>query len=166
MTRSTFKYDINQSAMRKICLWAGIGASLLISSCVNDDVKPAGNNNSVLKIENITFHNIAANKMTGIARFEFYVASDTSATPDTLRFTDTFNVPQVSGYNQTYDFNTPEKAIQMNFDLRFKVEGGEADSVSINSLIYKRNGNTYLNGPVYFAGSFTNFFIPTQTVIF
>lgn len=158
--------------MKKTLLtWVPLVALTAFTSCFKNKSEPVSGKNSSLKIEGMALNNLVGQgnvNLRGIAKFEFRVQNvDTPGAPlDTVSFADTFLLADPRGFDQNYDFDTPDKTKTFVFNLRILVDQGNAQSATLKGITYKRNGTTYLDAPGAFSGSGSLFVLNTQTVNF
>ncbi len=148
-------------------------ALTVLTSCFKSNTEPVTGKNSSLKIAGIALNNLVGQgnvSLKGIARFEYRVQNvDTpSAPPTIITYTDTFDIADPRGYDQNYDFDTPDNTKSFVFDFKIVIGQGNAQSASIGKITYKRNGTTYLDNQGTFVASTstTSFVLNTLSVNF
>jgi hypothetical protein len=141
--------------LKKIALIAFTG--LIFASCTKDDPEPVTGFDSQLVVTNTKFYNlIVADSVIGAIDFQFITKKDSLSEYDTTEFTKKLEVTGAPETNTIY-FNTPQHTVTSNFTVRFEVYGASADSVNIESFIYKKDGTTLISRPLYFFNNFTKF---------
>lgn len=138
---------------------------LVLASCNDKDIEPVTGYNSKIEINNITLTGIGMGaSVTGYLSREYIIATDT--TPLTQHYTDSFEV-EGNGYNQTFHFNTPSKATTCNMQVKFKVWGSTASTVSVASFYYYKDESTvFAKTPLEISGEGRDFHSDILTVDF
>ncbi len=146
-----------------------------LTSCLKgDDPDPVTDKNSSLKIQYFSLQGYVPSSSTpsatGYLRREFHVQNvDTpGAQLEVISYTDSFSITSLEGYNQNYDFDTPEKTKIFKVTFSVRLRGANAVSASADNMTFKKDGNTLLTTPLTLSPNATYdlFTAPTQTVNF
>jgi len=134
--------------------------SVLMAACGKKDLAPVTGYNSKLYLDQIQFQNVPyVDSIHAKVLFEFLVDSDTSATPDTISFSQQYEITALMT-NQVMDFDTPERTLKSSFRVSFFLYGGGADTVTVANFGYEYNGVRLINRPISFTGGPVSFSSP------
>jgi|SRR5690606_25932375 len=140
------------------------------NSCKPEDIKPVTGKNSQLLLDSITFHQFyMADYLKATSTLEFLVVDSTSDS-SMVSLVDSFYLSSPFNYKRSFDFDMPVGAKNCRISFSVFAKNGYADSVSIRNMVFRYDGQVYLNKALSAEdtelNNGSNFIFPTQIIEF